>query len=83
MNVYSVHDNKAGYYMNPTVARSNPEAMRSFSDAVKHPESLFNKHPKDFTLVRIGKWDDEKGVIIPDEPDILANGADFEENQVS
>lgn len=61
LNIYSVYDSKTQAYMQPWMARTRGEAIRSFTEAVNDPKSSFNKYPGDFTLFEIGTWDDQNG----------------------
>ena len=37
------------------------EACRMFQDMVANAETPYGKHPADFTLMRLGTWDDQTG----------------------
>lgn len=78
MKIYSIHDSKANYYLNPIMFRSNGEALRSFEQVVKDEKSQFNKSPADFTLVELGNFnpDDAATEMLP-KPNILINASDF------
>lgn len=41
------------------------QAMRGFIDTVKDDKSMFHVHPEDFTLVRLGDYDDTLGALLP------------------
>lgn len=79
-SLFSVHDNKAQYYMPPQTYRTVEEAIRAFRTACEQKDSQFNVHGGDFTLVRIANWDMDSGEINPIKPELLANGADFTNN---
>ncbi len=82
MKLYSVHDNKAQYYLAPQAYRNSGEALRAFESATKQQGSQFNSYPSDFTLLEIGSYDDQTAEIIPlEKPIILANGNDFTDNK--
>lgn len=63
INVYTVYDSKTNAYMQPWYARTRGEAIRSFTEAIQNPESMFHKYPGDFTLFEVGTWDDQTGAI--------------------
>jgi len=67
-NIYSVHDSKAGAYGAPFLLLTDGLATRSFIQATMSSESLFGLHPLDYTLFRIGTYDDETSIIKSEEP---------------
>jgi hypothetical protein len=78
LGIYTVHDNKAGAYMQPFFANNAMVAIRMFSDLVNDPEHLFGKHPADFTLFEIGHFDQDSSRI--DQPEVhrmLGSGVEF------
>jgi hypothetical protein len=82
MKIYTIHDAKAGYSMNPITFRSNGEALRSFEQVVKDPKSQFNATPSDFSLIEIATFDPDNGSIEPlDTPVILVNAAEFSDHE--
>lgn len=68
LHVYSVFDKAVGAYLQPFYARSNGEALRSFTEACNNGDSVFSKHALDYTLVRLGEFDDNSGVFNTVEP---------------
>lgn len=78
LKVYSVYDSKAGVYMPPVFNRSNGEAIRSFTDALRDPNHMFHKHAADFTLFFLGQWHDGSNVWEIEPAAVnLGNGLDF------
>lgn len=61
--IYSVYDSKIKAYGQIFLQMSEGEALRSFTDIVNDPQSIFNKHPEDYTLFEIGTWDYTEGKI--------------------
>lgn len=63
--VVSVFDSAAGCFGRPVFTVSIGAAMRSFSDEVKkdNPDNPMFAHPEDFTLFRLGYWDDFNGAF--------------------
>lgn len=60
-NLYSIFDKKSGTYMQPFVELTDGTATRQCMDLLKNPNTPFSKFPEDFTLMRIGSWDEVKG----------------------
>lgn len=67
MKLFSVHDIKVQTYLNPTTFKNSSEALRAFETTVKQKDSQFNMYPHDYSLVELGSWDSDKGLIIPHE----------------
>lgn len=63
LNAFSVYDSKAMVYQRPFFSLTEGEATRAFSDEVKRPESPFNAHPHDYTLIKIGYYEDHSGAL--------------------
>lgn len=61
--IFTVYDSKAQSYLPPFYMQSTGQAMRTFEDECNNKESLFNKHPSDFTLFEIGSFDDQTALI--------------------
>lgn len=82
MKIFTVHDAKASYYLQPFFGRANGEAIRSFSEAINSPDHQFAKHHADFTLFELGSYDESTGLITPlPQPVSLGNGVDFKIQQ--
>lgn len=80
-NLYCVNDVKAQYHMPPLVFRNHDEAIRSFAQSIQKDESQLSQHPEDFILVHLGRWDEDKGILDPQEKTNLANGSDYVNNK--
>ena len=63
--MFAVYDNVAKMYLTPFVETTDGTAVRAIQDAMKgdHP---FAKHPEDFTLSRLGLYDEELGDLNQD-----------------
>lgn len=60
--VFTVYDSKVEAYMSPFMMQSKGQAIRSFGDECNNSDSMFCKHPEDFTLFEIAEYDDQLGV---------------------
>lgn len=78
-SLYSIKDNISNTFGRIMEQNNNPEAIRSFTDIVGNPESTVSKHPKDYTLYKLGEFDTETGIITTSKsiPTELANGENF------
>lgn len=77
LNVYSIFDTASGLYSRPFFTSSDAEALRSFSDIATDAEHPIGKHPKDYTLFRIGTFDDNKGHIHNEDNESLATALEL------
>lgn len=68
VNLYAIHDSKACAYANPFPMHTDGLAIRSFMQACLSQETNFSKYPLDFTLFRIGTYDDETSLIKSEAP---------------
>jgi len=68
LNAYSVFDRKTLSYGQPFFTHQDGAAVRMLSDAVVDPSTLLSKHPADFVLFKIGRYDDQLGQLSPIAP---------------
>jgi len=71
-NMYSVYDQKAGYYMAPFVTQNHDTAKRMIVNAIIDPNSSLSLCPEDYSLFMIGTFDDEHG-IVSNENELVCN----------
>lgn len=77
MNMYVIRDQRTTY-MTPSVDYNDQSAVRNFEHAVLNKDSLFNSHAEDYSLYRIGEYDNQTGRITPEEsPVLILDGKDF------
>lgn len=77
MQVYSIFDVAAGAYARPFFVQTDGQAMRAFGDLVKDTSNDVGKHPEDYTLFRIGSYNDSKGLLSGETPEALATGLEM------
>lgn len=58
LQVFTVHDQKAGAYLPPFYFTTKGQALRAFGDSVNDPQHSFAIHPEDYTLFDLGTYDD-------------------------
>lgn len=80
------YDSKAEVYLNPFIAQSTGSAVRGFADAVNDPQgrdSQLALHPEDFTLLELGEWDPQTGIIsLYESKKSLGIGLDYKKSDV-
>lgn len=63
LEIFSVYDSKVEAYLQPFFLRAKGEAVRAFEETVNDPATKFNKYPADYTLFRVGQYDDRTGTV--------------------
>jgi hypothetical protein len=58
INIYAIYDAKAEVFGKPIFFNTDGLAVRSFYEACDHPESEFKKYPHDYSLHKIGEYED-------------------------
>lgn len=77
LNVYSIFDTASGTYRRPFFMMADGEAMRVFSDMAANAEHEIGAHPEDYSLVRIGTYDDNKARLVPENVETLATALEL------
>lgn len=73
--LFSILDVKSGVYLVPFPARSETDAVRSVASSKSDPaiaDTPIATHPQDFSLMLLGCFDDESGVISAVQPFCVA-----------
>lgn len=61
--MFSIFDSKTGAFSAPFFANNSGVAIRMLEDTMRDNESTLSRHPADFTLVRVGTFDAQTGVV--------------------
>lgn len=61
--IYCIYDSKAEAYNDPVYFQNDQVAMRAAVDLVSQGDNQIRNHPQDFTLFKIGEYDDETAQI--------------------
>lgn len=72
LNIYSIYDSASGLYSRPFFTQSDAESVRSFSDIAIDSDHPIGKHPEDYTLFRIGNFDDNTALLNNEANESLA-----------
>ena len=73
---YSVKDVKVGF-LTPFEAINDGDAMRIFEEALKSPQSILSKHPKDMELWYVGTFDKTTGEYKETDKKYITTGSDL------
>ena len=74
--LYCVLDRCSGVYDGPVPAHNDPVAMRNFTSMAQNPESPIGKNPSDFSLWRVGEWNDGTGELTVETKHCLMHAID-------
>lgn len=77
LNLYSIFDTASGIWDRPMTAQSDGEMLRAFGDIAVNQEHPIGQHPEDYSLFRVGIWDNNKGFITAEDPECLATGLEM------
>ncbi len=58
MEMFSIFDLKSLAFVTPFFLNNTAMALRAFNDCATDKNHMFNKHPEDYVLYRIGAFDD-------------------------
>lgn len=76
--VFSIYDEKADAYLPPFILPNIAMAKRVFGDCINSADHQFGQHPSDYTLFRLGQFDDMAGqYLLERAKQSLGNGVEF------
>lgn len=67
LNAYVIYDNKAKIYNKPFFFVNDSVALRAAQDLVNDRNTDVHSHPEDFTLWRVGSYDDVTARFEPEQ----------------
>ena len=76
VSMYAVFDRASAIYDGPFPGQTDGVMVRNFTHTVMNADSAIAKSPEDFTLFKVGTWDDAKGELTACVPVKLINGAE-------
>ena len=82
LGLYAVFDVCSGVYDGPFPQRADAEAQRNFTGMVNKVDSPIGQNPEDFTLFKVGVWNDATGEIEKMPAKKLLNGAEAVSNVI-
>lgn len=63
MNIYAIFDKAIGAYMRPFFMQADGQAIRAFTDLAVQADHEIGQHPEDYSLYRLGSFDDSNAEI--------------------
>lgn len=77
-SIYSIKDERTGY-LEPMLDINDASAMRNFHNAILKKGSLFDTHSSDYSLFKIGEFNNESGTIKPFELEFICSASSLKE----
>lgn len=77
LNAYTIYDAASGIYMRPFFSQADGQAIRGFKDISCDAEHEVGKHPEDYTLYRVGSFNDTTGKMEGEKLEKLATGLEM------
>lgn len=75
---FVVRDEKSEAFAHPFFTSANGLAVRMFGDWCTDANTPLGKHPEDYTLFRVGSWDDEQARFENEvAPVLISHGSEF------
>lgn len=65
--LYAIKDDKVGAFANLFPAKCDADAVRSLQTAMRDPQIQLSMYPEDFSLWKIGTFNQENGRFIQDD----------------
>ncbi len=75
--LYAIYDTAAGIYTRQVFAQADGVITREFSDLVTNAESPYGQHPEDYSIFRLGVFDDQTGKITDEKNECLGTGLEL------
>lgn len=76
IKIFAVFDSKADAFNSPFFIMNEGQAIRGFTDAVNDKNNPIGQHPEDYSLFRIGDYNDSNAALTPENPTALIIGVE-------
>lgn len=73
LKVYSIHDAIAGTYSQPLFARSDEDFFRNVQFSLANTKTVMSAFPQHYDAYRIAEFDDDAGVFVPLDRELVFN----------
>lgn len=81
MFLYAIRDSKSELFTRPYGFHNDGMAMRSFEAAVAGADDPMSAHPEDYTLYKVGEYDDSNGILRGMDPERVITGLEAYSNR--
>lgn len=75
INMYSIFDVASETFGQPFLMNTDTLAARSFYEASQNPSTPIHKYPQEYVLYKVGSFDEDEGMLHPQEPKRLMSAA--------
>jgi len=77
LNIYTIYDTASGLYSRPFFETADAAAIRQFQDIATGTEHPISVHPEDYSLFRLGTYDDATAKIQTENKDCLSTALEL------
>lgn len=78
LQMYTVKDKKADAYLQPFTTQTKGLAIRMIQGTLEQQDNNLSKYPEDFSLWKIGEFDENSGIIQGlQEPELVSQLTDL------
>ena len=77
LNAYTIYDVASGTYTRPFFCQADGQAVREFKDLATNEEHPIGAHPEDYTLFRVGDFNERTGTLRGEGLEKLATGLEL------
>ena len=77
VKLYCVLDSCSGVYDGPVPAHNDQVALRNFISFANNPEHPIGRNPSDFSIWRVGEWNDGIGEVTAETKVCIGHAVDF------
>jgi len=74
VNLYAIYDTAAGIYDKMVFAPADGMVTREFQDLCTNAEHPYGQHPEDYSVFRLGQFDNLTGKVTDERNECLATG---------
>lgn len=75
--IFAVHDSAADAFAQPMFFKNTATSLRAFAAACRDENTDLHQHPSDYTLFKIGEFDEDSGKLTALEPVSVAKALDY------
>ena len=79
--VFAIYDTQAACFLRPFFTQQDGQAVRMFGDLVSDLDHPVGQHPEDYSLYRIGTFDDSNAMLDGENPQRIAAGIELSAKQ--
>lgn len=77
LEIFAVYDSAVQAFMQPFFSPSKGAALRALTDAVNDPKHEYAKHSGDYSLFKLGSFDDNSGLFDTAPPEVITTCLDL------